>query len=141
MFYTPLSSTDVPDRHPVTLFANFWSEHLGDGFVPLRQHIDPIKIPSVLPWIMLLERVEGDDLQFRHRLVGTGCREIIGSDYTGRLIADRDFIKVFRGVFPVSVSGESVDQVFTVMAPEDLRLNMRLMKSDRTQTSSQFRAN
>jgi hypothetical protein len=92
-------------------------------------------------------------------LFGTGCRDLAGADYTGRLIgegftpeaaaerkrelglvcatgepfytcnrmplAERDFIKVYRGVFPVSLIGDQVDQVFVVMAQEDLRLELR----------------
>lgn len=162
--YSPLSLVDLPERHPVSLFSNYWFDCKGDGFVPLRHSIEPTRIPAILPWVMLLERVGEDGaLEFRHRLFGTGCRDLAGADYTGRLIgegftpeaaaerkrelrlvcatgeplymgnsmplAERDFIKVYRGVFPVTLTGDRIDQVFVVMAQEDLRLDVR--KTDR----------
>jgi hypothetical protein len=108
---------------------------------------------------MLLEAFEEEgQTQFRYRLTGTGCRDMIGSDYTGKRfcegftpeatearmlelqkvlssgeasysshpmpLAERTFIKVYRGVFPVSLNGDGIDQMFIVMAQEDKRLDV-----------------
>ena len=126
--------------------------------MPLRQNLDPFKVPSILPWFILLEAFEEEgQTQFRYRLTGTGCRDMIGSDYTGKRLgegftpdaaearvrevqkvlhtgeavysshpmplAERSFINVFRGIFPVSLNGDVIDQMFIVMAQEDKRLD------------------
>jgi len=157
MSYREIQLTDIPGLHPVTLFSNFWFEGKGDALVPLRSAIEPTRIPSILPWLLLLEVVMIDGVQqFRYRLSGTGCRDIFGIDYTGKIlgenltpdgadarkhefrkvietgnpiyssshlpIAERSFINVYRGVFPVSVNGNHIDQIFVVIAREDLSL-------------------
>lgn len=157
--YREITAGEVPDLHPVARFSSFWFDNKGENAVPLRAQIEPTKIPSVLPWVLLLEAIEIDGaMQFRYRLTGTGCREIFGIDYTGKFlgeegltpegteirrreflkvmqtghpiyswtalpIAERDFITVYRGVFPVSSAGERVDQIFIVIAHEKLELD------------------
>ncbi|MDO8287733.1 MAG: PAS domain-containing protein [Parvibaculum sp.] len=157
MSYREVDISDVPNYHPVSLFSNFWFDKKGDALVPLRSAIEPTKIPAILPWLLLLEVVMIDGKQqFRYRLSGTGCRDIFGIDYTGKLlgeglmpdgaearklefqkvvetgkviyssshlpIAERSFINVYRGVFPVSLNGNHIDQIFVVIAKEDLAL-------------------
>jgi hypothetical protein len=157
--YSEISLVDIPSRHPVSLFSAYWEEKRGENAVPLRASIEPTKIPSILPWMLLLEAIDtGGDCQYRYRLSGTGCREIFGIDYTGKLlgenltpdgaearrrefntirrtgcpiysssdlpIAERSFIRVFRGVFPVSLTGDTVDQIFVIIAKEDLLLDL-----------------
>lgn len=57
----------------------------GDGLLPGRQHIDPIDIPLLMPWIFLIDVVrESDRIRYRHRLVGTQIAEWIGYDTTGK---------------------------------------------------------
>lgn len=64
----------------------YWSErqHLVGG-IPGRQDIDPLDIPSLLPWVNLIEvhRSPGG-LRYRHRLVGTAIVDIRDRDGTGR---------------------------------------------------------
>lgn len=38
-------------------------------------------------------------------------------------IREREFVKVFRGTFPVSLTGEKVDQVFVIIAKENMLLD------------------
>lgn len=158
MSYREITAGEVPRLHPVARFSNFWLEKKGGSAVPLRADIEPAGIPAVLPWLLLLEAVGIDGMtQFRYRLAGTGCREIFGIDYTGKIlgegltpegaeirrreflrvmetgqpiyswtelpIAERDFVTVYRGVFPVSRSGDLVDQIFIVIAHEALELD------------------
>lgn len=158
MSYREITSAEIPSLHPVVQFSEFWLDRNSNGKVPLRSDIEPTRIPAILPWLMLLEAVETDGaIQFRYRLTGTGCREIFGIDYTGKIlgegltqkgaeirrreflgvidtgrpvyswselpIAERDFVTVYRGVFPVSLGGERIDQIFLVIAPERLELN------------------
>ncbi|MES1990515.1 MAG: PAS domain-containing protein [Pseudomonadota bacterium] len=157
MSYREISSTDIPGLHPVNLFSKFWFEGKRDALVPLRAAIEPTRIPAILPWLLLLEVVMIDgQQQFRYRLTGTGCRDLFGIDYTGKLlgedltpdgaearkrefkkvvengnpiysashlpIAELNFVNVYRGVFPVSLNGNRIDQIFVAIAREDLLL-------------------
>ena len=55
------------------------------GGIPGRQDIDPVEIPSLLPWVNLIEvHRRPDRLAFRHRLVGTGIVDAWERDSTGR---------------------------------------------------------
>jgi hypothetical protein len=156
--YREIAAAEVPRLHPVARFSAFWHDKKGEDAVPLRANIEPTQIPSILPWLLLLEAVEIDGaMQFRYRLTGTGCREIFGIDYTGKIlgegltpegaeirrrefkrvvesghpiyswselpITERDFVMVYRGVFPVSRIGDKIDQIFLVIAHEGLELN------------------
>lgn len=158
MSYREIEAAEVPLLHPVSCFSAFWhGRKIGDA-VPLRSDIEPTKIPAILPWLMILEVIEIEGVtRFRYRLTGTGCREIFGIDFTGKLlgealtpegaeirrreflsvidsrqpiyswselpIAERDFMKVYRGAFPVSCDGERVDQIFVIIGMETLELN------------------
>lgn len=53
--------------------------------MPSRQSIDPTEIPSLLPWVFLMD-VAHDPLTFRYRLIGTGIVNFLGRDFTGRTI-------------------------------------------------------
>ena len=156
--YQEVLLNDIPAQHPVRLFSDFWMSNKSDSFVPLRGAIEPTKIPAILPWLLLLEVIEIENKQqFRYRLTGTGCRELFGIDFTGKLlgegltqdgadarfrefgkvvetsqvvysssklpIADRSFLNVYRGVFPVSTNGYQVNQIFVVIAHEELALD------------------
>ncbi len=63
----------------------YWRSKVpGAGILPGRQHIDPLDIPRILPWIMLIEaHPNGDTLRFRFRLVGTGNVNLYRRDATG----------------------------------------------------------
>jgi len=74
------------DHSRLERFYDYWQRQIpGNGMLPGRQHIDPIDIPLLMPWVYLtdVER-EGDDLRFRHRLVGTRLAERLGREATGR---------------------------------------------------------
>jgi hypothetical protein len=158
VLYREIAFAEIPERHPVSVFHAYWLSKTGASGVPLRNDINPMDIPTVVPWLMILETVESrkDGLIFRYRLAGTGCTEMFGIDYTGktfgegllvaeaerrereflRIIKDhepvfswaplpiegRDFITVYRGVFPVSSTGDKVDRIFAVVARDSLRL-------------------
>lgn len=157
MNYRTVELTEIPQSHPVALFSSYWFDAKGTDFVPLRSSVEPMKIPTIIPWVLLLERVELDSIvKFRYRLTGTGCRAIFNMDYTGKFlgegltpdganirlrefqdvsvsgkpiyssshlpIAEREFVDVYRGVFPVSLIGTEVDQIFVIVAQEDLML-------------------
>jgi hypothetical protein len=49
---------------------------------PGRQHIDPVAIGAMLPWVWLTD-VVGQPVRFRHRLLGTAHVAAMGRDATG----------------------------------------------------------
>jgi len=51
--------------------------------LPGRQHLDPLAIPRLLPWLRLYE-VHRAPLRFKYRLVGTECVRLLGRDPTGQ---------------------------------------------------------
>ena len=53
------------------------------GRLPGRQHLDPIDIPSLLPYLMLIDVVSPGP-RLRNRLLGTRIVEYRGRDFTGR---------------------------------------------------------
>ncbi|HTH99143.1 MAG TPA: hypothetical protein VL574_17120 [Stellaceae bacterium] len=68
-------------------FYDYWrSLHLrvesGTGPLPGRQHLDPIEIPHLLPWLKLIDVVR-EPLRLRYRLIGTAGSAVYG-DHTGR---------------------------------------------------------
>ena len=50
--------------------------------MPRRRDIDPVEIPRLLPYIMLIDVLREPD-DFRYRLIGTEVRSISRRDYTG----------------------------------------------------------
>ncbi len=152
MSYSEIEVGTISERHPVRAFEAYWARHASETAVPPRSLINPAEIAGVLPWLMVLEVLRfHSTVEFRYRLAGTGCTDLFGIDYTGKMLGEnltpegtdirrrefarvleegrpiisstnlpiqsKDFIKVYRGVFPVTASGESTDQMFVVIAP------------------------
>lgn len=152
MGYSEIEIDAISGRHPVRAFEAYWTLHANDTVIPPRSRINPAEIAGVLPWLMVLEVLRfHSTTEFRYRLAGTGCTDLFGIDYTGKMLGDnltpegaairrqefarvleegrpiisatnlpiqaKDFIKVYRGVFPVTASGSGTDQIFVVIAP------------------------
>jgi hypothetical protein len=159
--YREIDITGIPERHPVRCFQGYWKSRASAGNPPLRSQINPADIASILPWLLVLETLQFyDKLEFRYRLAGTGCTELFGVDYTGKILGEnltpegaeirrmefagvvetrspifsttslpikaKEFITVHRGVFPVSLTGSVVDQIFAVIAPTATECTGRL---------------
>ena len=77
---------DKLDHERHKLFFDYWCQKApARGALPGRQHIDPIDIPQVMPWVFLIDVVrEGERLRFRLRLVGTQIAEHEGRETTGQ---------------------------------------------------------
>lgn len=61
----------------------YWDSKRGIRSMPSRRDIDPVEIPRLLPYVMLVD-VLRDPLDFRYRLIGTEVRDILRGDYTGK---------------------------------------------------------
>jgi hypothetical protein len=76
-------------HHPVRAFATYWRERELAGKVPARSSINPGEITSILPWMLVLEILRFETAtEYRYRLAGTGCTEIFGVDYTGKMLGE-----------------------------------------------------
>jgi hypothetical protein len=53
--------------------------------LPGRQHVEPTDLAELLRWIWLVD-IQREPLRFRYRLLGTGHREVMGADFTGKWI-------------------------------------------------------
>lgn len=83
-----MSSQSLPDGVPddchqlIRHAVEYWrSVHPADG-LPGRQHIDPVDIPALLPYIRLVD-VIGKPPQFRIRLMGSAAVDFFEQDFTG----------------------------------------------------------
>ncbi|MGK2739744.1 PAS domain-containing protein [Tepidicaulis sp. LMO-SS28] len=89
MILAPLMPEHIPDRHPVARYADYHKERAQQDGVLRRQDFDPIEIPRIIPWMLILEQTEIEGrIEFLYRLAGTGCREIFGIDYTGKILGE-----------------------------------------------------
>ena len=68
---------------------DYWQGCRADRLMPSRADIDPAMLKRHLPTITLLNVV--DDETFTVRLVGTGIREILNEEITGKYLSDIDF--------------------------------------------------
>lgn len=67
------------------LMNKYWTDRRGTDATPDRADIDPLDLPGMLGWIMLIER-DTDPSDFRFRLVGSRIAELFGCDLTGRSV-------------------------------------------------------
>jgi hypothetical protein len=66
---------------------SYWRGKRGGRLMPCRSDMDPIEIPRLLPYVMLIDVLAGP-LDFRYRLIGTAVRSISRRDYTGLLFSE-----------------------------------------------------
>ena len=104
--HDPLALTAPRLRQAYAYGAN----KAGDRPMPARRDIDPTEIPSLLPFVMLLDVIP-EPLDFRYRLIGTQVVNISHANYTGKLFSE----------LPGKGSGSSVwnscEQVVLTKAP------------------------
>jgi hypothetical protein len=61
----------------------YWDRKRAGRAMPSRADIDPIEIPALLPFLMLIDVIAAPP-DFRYRLIGTAICNISKADYTGR---------------------------------------------------------
>ncbi len=70
---------------PVSTVADgfaYWQRLRGTRRMPSRTDIDPLDIPQLLPYVMLID-VLHEPLDFRFRLLGSGHDAIVACNYKG----------------------------------------------------------
>jgi hypothetical protein len=65
----------------------YWQGLAPPGAVPMRQDVDPVRIPGLLPAISLVELI-GPSRQPRFRLFGTEVVRSFGYDLTGKTLEE-----------------------------------------------------
>ncbi|MDP2151072.1 MAG: PAS domain-containing protein [Parvibaculum sp.] len=87
--YLEVDISAISSRHPVRAFDTYWSHHALSAGVPSRNQINPGEIAGLLRWLLVLEVVpRRADIEYRYRLAGTGCTELFGIDYTGKVLGE-----------------------------------------------------
>lgn len=152
--FNTIACSEIPEDHPVRAFSRCWFKETSGGELFLWSAFNPMKFPTILPWIMVVDCVS--DVEYRYRLCGTGCEQLLGVNLTGETfgshvdpewaksqlstfesikagqgpifsggtvpVVDRDHIKVFRGLFPFSSAGDTVDRMVAVLAPDSAKI-------------------
>lgn len=79
------------------------------GRLPGRQHLDPLEIPDLLPYLRLVDVVprNGGGLRYRIRLVGSEVASWFGVDGTGKFIDE---------VFTTAVSQRIIENYGMIVA-------------------------
>lgn len=72
----------IADDPILSSLWRYWDAKRGRRRMPLRNEIDPSEIPRLLPYLQLVEHVEGKG--FRYRLTGTAIAQGYGFDATGK---------------------------------------------------------
>ncbi|HLS68543.1 MAG TPA: PAS domain-containing protein [Kiloniellales bacterium] len=71
---------------PLVLEAHsYWASKRQDGRLPSRADIDPLDIPSLLPYVLLSE-ISLSPFQVRYRLMGTEAAAMNNLDLTGKTL-------------------------------------------------------
>jgi hypothetical protein len=72
--------------HPkLQRFFGYWSAISPPGRLPGRQHLDPLGLGPVLPYVWMLDVVRGDGApRFRYRLAGTREVDTLQREVTGQ---------------------------------------------------------
>jgi len=78
---TEFTTDDFNSPLHVELYT-YWLKKKGDRIMPARSDINPVDLPNLLPYVMLLD-VEKSPLRFRIRLAGSEIVNIGGMKLTG----------------------------------------------------------
>jgi hypothetical protein len=69
-----------------TLF-DYWQTKAPPGLLPGRQHIDPLELKDLLPYVVLFDVVrQPGGYRFRHRLVGTHVHSLLPAITSGSFV-------------------------------------------------------
>lgn len=80
--FDSISKIDVPEDHPISIFDRFWHAENAKADLVAWSTFDPMTMPAVLPWVLLLDCLPDDEYQYR--LCGTGCENLLGVNLTGK---------------------------------------------------------
>ena len=79
-----ISRSEITNPKLAQLF-DYWSSKRAARFAPARSDIDPIDIPRLLPWVWLVDVIDGGN-DFRGRLGGEKLVHFLGRQVTGKTL-------------------------------------------------------
>jgi hypothetical protein len=104
-------TTELP---PVLNFLRaYWLNKRGERRLPSRHDISPAELKSQLPFVLLIDVVEGGE-DFRYRLTGTYLRQFFPADPVGRLMSQ---VLAPFGTSSVQATLEAYRRVMRASAP------------------------
>jgi hypothetical protein len=69
----------------------YWESKRSGNLIPARCEFDPLlEVPGLVRFMMLKD-VQRDPLDFRYRLVGTGLRHHMTTDWTGKFMSEVEY--------------------------------------------------
>jgi hypothetical protein len=69
----------------------YWESKRSGNHIPARCEFDPLlEVPGLVRFMMLKD-VQRDPLDFRYRLVGTGLRHHMTTDWTGKFMSEVEY--------------------------------------------------
>jgi hypothetical protein len=77
-------TSEVPVSRHLDLYR-YWLSKRNGRSTPARRDLDPVEVPALLPYLMILQKVNGE---FRYRLAGTSVVRDLGVERTGKLALD-----------------------------------------------------
>jgi hypothetical protein len=89
----------------------YWNGKRAGRPMPARRDLDPVEIPALLPWLMLIDVITAPALDFSYRLIGTEVRRIAHANNTGQRFS------ALPGKGRGSVVFDNCEQVVTSRAP------------------------
>lgn len=77
----------LPEEPVLRACLDYWNKIRGDRSMPSRADLDPVDIPTLLPYVYILDVLDGAS-DFRYRLIGSDVNANTRQDYTGRLLSE-----------------------------------------------------
>lgn len=111
-----ISQQDLTSERIIGGFR-YWDSKRHGNLIPARREFDPLlEIPGLVRFMMLKD-VQRDPLDFRYRLVGTGLRSHMTTDWTGKFMSEVEYQR------PPSTIWDYHEQVAETAAPLFIRPN------------------
>lgn len=82
-----MATRDYPASPLLREAIDYWERLRGDRDLPARADLNPVDIPRLLPYVMLIDVLE-NPRDFRFRLLGTEHDRIVSGDYRGRCFSE-----------------------------------------------------
>lgn len=79
-----ITGVNIASTHPVVQFGKYWNEISADGLLVDRKAFNPMRVPQLLPWIVIIEAIDSAYGGYRYRLVGSAVTKMAGFNLTGQ---------------------------------------------------------
>jgi len=76
---------------PLATFVELWRDKAEPGRLPAWSDFDLMELQPWWGWVCVLDIVDGDPLEFHVRLWGTQTSEVLGCEYTGKTLSEKEY--------------------------------------------------